>query len=104
MFYIAIPLIHNFSIKIQLITLFLLLFGTYLHRGTRLSICILSAAYLAFKAIVPIFRLLFWLFKSIAMFGFYVHYFQLGLGFIVAGVLFVFDDGLKWLARELEKW
>jgi len=100
---IAIPLIHHFSIKIQLLILFLLLVGSYLHRGARRTITILSTAYLAFKVIIPFFRLLFWLFKAIAMFGFYFHYFQVGMGFIVAAVLFVFDDGLKWLQQELEK-
>jgi len=103
MFSIAIPLIHNFSLKIQLLVLFLLLVGSYLHRGARRTIAFLCTAYLAFKVIVPLSRLLFWLFKAIAMFGFYVHYFQVGLGFIVAGVVFIFDDGLKWLQRELDR-
>jgi hypothetical protein len=101
-FHIAIPFIHNYSIKIQFLILFFLLVGSYLHRGARRTIGLLASAYLAFKAIVPIFRLLFWLFKAIAMFGFYVHYFQIGLGLILAGVVLI-DDGLKWLVRELEK-
>jgi uncharacterized oligopeptide transporter (OPT) family protein len=102
-FHIAIPFIHNYSIKIQFLILSLLLAGSYLHRGARRTIAFLASAYLAFKVIVPIIRLLFWLFKAISIFGFYVHYFQIGISFIAAGVVFVFDDGLKWLARELEK-
>jgi hypothetical protein len=102
-FHVALPLIHHYSIKVQLLVLFLLLILSYLHRGARRSIAFLSTAYIAFKIIVPTFRLLVWLFKAIAMFGFYVHYFQIGLGFIIAGAMFIFDDGLKWLAQELDK-
>ena len=102
-FHIAIPFIHDYSIKVQFIFLSLLLVGSCLHRGARRTIAFLAATYLACKLVLPIFRLLLWLFKAVAMFGFYVHYFQVGLGFIVAGTMFIFNDGLKWLVNELEK-
>ena len=102
-FHVAIPFIHNYSIKVQFLVLFLLLVGSCLHRGARRTITFLVTAYLVCKLVLPTFRLLLWLFKAIAMFGFYVHYFQIGLGFIAAGTIFIFGDGLRWLAKELAK-
>lgn len=94
--------IHEYSTKTQLLILFFLLLGSYAHRRARLTIGFFASAYLAFKVLVPIFRLavwffgiLLWIFKAIAMFGFYVHYFQYALGFIFATIGFVFNDGFR---------
>jgi len=101
--YFAIPLINYFSVKIQITILLSLLFISYLNRGARFVIAGLATVYLAFKLLIPLFRLLFWIFKGIAMFGFYVHFFSVGAGFIITAVAFVFGDGLEMLLRELEK-
>ncbi|KAF9531504.1 hypothetical protein CPB83DRAFT_809231 [Crepidotus variabilis] len=101
-FQVVIPLIHSYSATAQALILLVLLVGSYVHRTTRLVIAALALLLLAFKTLVPFVRLLFWAFKGIAWMGFYVHYFQVALGFMVTGAT-IFLNGVEWLGKELEK-
>ena len=101
--YFAVPFISSYSLKFQLITLFVLLFISYLHRGTRLLLACLATLYIAFLCVIPLIRWTYYLFKAIAMFGFYVHHFWMGLGFLVIGVEWVMDNGTTYATCVLEK-
>jgi hypothetical protein len=61
-------------------------------------------SYIAFKIVIPVGRWGFYLFKYIALFGFYVHFFSVGIGFILSGfgLFSELGDRLKWLSDELD--
>ncbi|KAF8148070.1 hypothetical protein B0H34DRAFT_669173 [Crassisporium funariophilum] len=99
----ALPLIHEYSIKVQLSILAMLLVASYCHRGIRFVLGGLATLYLAFHVLSPVVRWGFYAFKFIAMFGFYIHYFQIGVGIIVTGVAFVYTDGIDALTQALEQ-
>lgn len=92
--YFELPFISSYSLKFQLTILFILLIISYHHRGARLILACLATLYLVIGFSVPLIRWLYYLFKAIAMFGFYVHFFRMGLVFIFIGV--------EWVIHELE--
>ncbi|RDB16560.1 hypothetical protein Hypma_002760 [Hypsizygus marmoreus] len=99
---IALPLISNFSALTQSGILAILLIISYLHKGARYLVSGLIFAYVGFKTIVPISRWCFAVFKWIAMMGFYITYFQAGVGFIVLGIMGVVGF-LEGLVKEHER-
>lgn len=96
------PLINKFSALTQSGILALLLLISYLHKGARYLVLGLILTYVGFKTIIPIGSWCYAIFKWIAMFGFYITYFQIGIGFIATGIggVFVF---LENLTKEGEK-
>ncbi|KDR79496.1 hypothetical protein GALMADRAFT_1243127 [Galerina marginata CBS 339.88] len=99
----ALPLIYGYSAKVQLCVLSILLLISYLHRGARFAIAAIASAYLAFKTLIPLAGWTFYIFKGIAMFGFYITYFKIGIGYIMTAIDFVLNDGLEALIKELDK-
>jgi signal transduction histidine kinase len=107
---VTIPIIHVYSLKTQLTILSVLLLISYLHRKSRFLIAFLITAYFLFKTIVPLARWAWIFFKAVAWFGFYIHHFQSGIGFVLSGVGFVlgtavlsWNKGLEWLAGWMER-
>lgn len=99
---LCLPLISHFSALTQSGILALLIILSYLHKGARYIITGLVISLIGFKVLVPTVRWLYILFKWIAMLGFYVQYFQVGVGFISTGIaaaIAFVEGGL----RELEK-
>lgn len=99
---LTLPLINHFSALIQSGILGLLLIFSYLHKGARYVIAGLILLLIGFKILLPVVRWLYIIFKLVAMLGFYIHYFQVGVGLIVmgAGGVILFVEGLL---KELEK-
>ncbi|KAF5372368.1 hypothetical protein D9615_009258 [Tricholomella constricta] len=80
------PFISQFSALHQSCIFAFLLIVSYLHRGARYLVSGLILAFVGYKAIVPISLWSYKIFKWIAMFGFYITYFQTGVGFIMTGI------------------
>ncbi|CAA7270517.1 unnamed protein product [Cyclocybe aegerita] len=87
----AIPFIHGFSLKIQVSILLTLLLASYLNKTARFVIAALATGYLAFKILVPVVQVVIYVFKGVAMFGFYMHYFRIAVGMIGGGIVFVWN-------------
>ena len=100
---ITVPIIHTYPLKIQLTILSVLLLISYLHRKSRFLIAFLITAYFLFKIFVPLVQWTWIFFKAVAWFGFYIHYFQSGFGFIVGTAALVWNGGCAWLAGWLER-
>lgn len=88
------PFISSYSLRYQLGILLVLLFLSYLHRGVRLTLAFLATLYIGFFSIVSVIRWIYYLFKAIAMLGFYMHFFLMGLRYIILG--------LEWAQNELD--
>ncbi len=102
----SLPIIRNFELKIQLSIFATLLVISYLHRIPRIVLSGLITRYVALKFLIPIaiwaFGWIIWLVKAIAMLGFYIHFFQLGLGYLANGAAFLSSDVCEWLVKSLE--
>jgi len=101
--FFALPFISEYSAKIQAGILSVLLLASYLNRRARVAIGGLAGIYLAFKILVPLVGWLWYIFKGIAWLGFYIHYFQVAIGFALTAIAFVSSDGLDMLVRELDR-
>ena len=101
--FFALPFISEYSAKIQAGVLSVLLLASYLNRRARFAIGGLTSIYLAFKILVPLVGCLWYIFKGIAWFGFYIHYFQVAIGFVLIAIGFVSNDGLDMLVREMDR-
>jgi len=101
--FLALPFISEYSVKIQAGILSVLLLSSYLNRRARVAIGGLVSLYLAFKILVPLVGWLWSIFKGIAWLGFYIHYFQVAIGFVFIAISFVTNDGLDMLVRELDR-
>jgi hypothetical protein len=99
---LTLPLINQFSALTQSLILALLIVVSYLHRGARYVIAGLILAFVGSKCLLPVARWGYMIFKWIAMLGFYIHYFQAGIGFIMTGIgaVAMFGEGL---IKEMEK-
>jgi hypothetical protein len=91
-FYDAIPLIREYSIKAA-IALFLFVI-IYVYRAARRPVIIAGSAYLGFVYFSPIWRFLLSTIKGIAMSAFYLHFFFVGIGYIVLFLSNVFQIDL----------
>ena len=99
----ALPFISEYSIKVQVGILLVLLLASYLNRVAKFAIGGLASIYLGFKILVPLIGWLWYIFKGIAWLGFYIHYFQMAIGFALAGIAFIFSDGLEMWVKELNR-
>jgi len=99
----ALPFISEYSVKVQVGILSVLLLTSYLNRPARFAIGGLASSYLGFKILVPLIGWLWYLFKGIAWLGFYIHYFQMAIGFALAGIAFLFNDGLEMWIKEMDR-
>ncbi|KAF8964508.1 hypothetical protein BDZ97DRAFT_1815446 [Flammula alnicola] len=100
--YFALPFIHEYSARVQISILTVLLLLSYLNYRVRLVIGGLASSYLAFKILVPLVGWVVYIFKGIAMFGFYIYFFQKAVRYFFSAVDYVFSDGLEALIRELD--
>ncbi|KAF8901470.1 hypothetical protein CPB84DRAFT_958083 [Gymnopilus junonius] len=99
----ALPLIYDYSAKVQFSVLFALLLISYLNRKARVVIAILATGVIIFKLAVPLSSWAIYVAKGIAMLGFYVKFFWVGLDYIKSGVDYVFPDFLDGLVETWEK-
>lgn len=100
---IALPLISRYSFWTQFSILGVLILISYLHRTTRRILAALATAFVGFKVLVPVVKLIVYLFKGIAWIGFYIYFFQHAMS-TAAGWFTVFlEDGLPWFFNEIEK-
>ena len=99
---LTLPLISHFSALTQSGILGLLIVFSYLNKGARYVIGGLIVLLIGFKVLLPIVRWAYIIFKWVAMMGFYLHHFQVGIGFILSGAggVILFVEGLL---KELEK-
>jgi hypothetical protein len=101
--FFALPFISEYSAKVQVGIILVLLLASYLNGRARVAIGGLASIYLAFKILVPLVGWLWYIFKGIAWLGFYIQYFQVAIGFALTAVAFVMNDGLDMLIRELDR-
>ncbi|KAF8066510.1 hypothetical protein FPV67DRAFT_1190689 [Lyophyllum atratum] len=83
---LTLPLIGHYPALHQSLILALLLLISYFHKRARYLLSGLVLLFLGYKTVVPIARVGYAVFKGVAMLGFYVHYFQVGVGVIMAGI------------------
>ncbi|KAG5638604.1 hypothetical protein H0H81_011494 [Sphagnurus paluster] len=96
------PFLSSFSSLHQSLILAFLIVISYFHRYARWGASGLILAFVVYESIVPVTQWAFKIFKWIAMFGFYVNYFQIGVGFIITGVggVLAFFDQVAAQAKE----
>jgi hypothetical protein len=99
----GLPIIYAYSVKVQLSILSSLLVISYLNRRARLVIASLTAAYLAFKILVPLAGWVVYIVKGVAWCGFYIYFFQKAVQYAMTGIDYLLSDGLEALIRELDK-
>lgn len=106
MAFVPLPIIGELALKFQFSILAILLVVSYIHRTSRLAFSGVITLYAGYKFLVPvsvwIFGWTLWLAKGIAMLGFYIHFFQLGLGYLATGVSYLSSDFHEWLVHGLE--
>ncbi|KXN81956.1 hypothetical protein AN958_03364 [Leucoagaricus sp. SymC.cos] len=103
---VSLPVFQDLASKYQLILLASLLIFSYFQRPIRLALLGSITIYAGYKFLIPagiwVFSWIFWLAKAIAMLGFYIHFFQLGLGYLVTWVSYLSPDVHDWLVGMLE--
>jgi hypothetical protein len=99
---LTLPLISHFSALTQSEILAFLIVLSYLHKGARYVIAGLILALIGSKILLPVARWGYIIFKWIAMMGFYIHYFKVGIEFITSGIgaAVLFGEGFL---EEVEK-
>ncbi|KAJ7893274.1 hypothetical protein B0H13DRAFT_1719491 [Mycena leptocephala] len=89
--FLPFPYIHSYSLTTQFVILLILVATSYRYRRFRLLVLAFLGIYTTYKITVPLARWAYAAFKAIAMFGFYIHFFVLGIGYIVTGAIAVWN-------------
>ncbi|KAJ6574210.1 hypothetical protein B0H19DRAFT_933912 [Mycena capillaripes] len=89
--FLPFPYLNIYSLTIQFLILLVLIGVSYRYRRFRLILVALLGIYTAYKITVPLARWGFTAFKAIAWMGFYINFFVLGVGYIVAGAVAVWN-------------
>ncbi|KAJ7123373.1 hypothetical protein C8R44DRAFT_783727 [Mycena epipterygia] len=102
--FLPFPYLNSFSLTTQFLILLTLIAVSYFYRGFRLVLLSFIGLYTTYKIAVPLVRWGYAAFKAIAMFGFYINFFIVGVGYIAtaAAALWNFPELLKGLAETLE--
>ncbi|KAJ7438151.1 hypothetical protein FB451DRAFT_1416397 [Mycena latifolia] len=95
--FLPFPYLNAYSLWSQFLILVALIGLSYRYRRPRLVLVVLLLIYTIFKTTMPLVRWGFWAFKAIAWFGFYIHFFVVGAGYMFVGAAAV------WNAPELLK-
>ncbi|KAJ7677697.1 hypothetical protein DFH06DRAFT_1465612 [Mycena polygramma] len=99
--FLPFPYLSSYTLPVQFILLLLIVAISYRYRRCRSLILTFLGIYTAYKITGPLIRYGYAAFKALAWFGFYVHFFILGIGYIATGALVVcnalqdFLDGLE---------
>ncbi|KAJ7676667.1 hypothetical protein DFH06DRAFT_1168781 [Mycena polygramma] len=95
--FLPFPYLSSYTLPVQFILLLLIVAISYRYRRFRLLILTFFGIYTT----GPLIRYGYAAFKALAWFGFYVHFFILGIGYIATGALVVWNalqdflDGLE---------
>ncbi|KAF7369520.1 hypothetical protein MVEN_00281800 [Mycena venus] len=89
--FLPLPYLRSYSLPAQFIILIILCALSYRYPRFRLAVLGTLGVYTTYKVTPPLFRWAFAAFKTIVWFGFYVHFFILGVGYIVTGALGVWN-------------
>ncbi|KAJ7685963.1 hypothetical protein B0H17DRAFT_1073011 [Mycena rosella] len=102
--FLPFPYLNTYTLLTQFILLLAFVAVSYLYRRPRLVLVALILIYTIFKITVPLARWGYAAFKAIALFGFYVHFFIVGAGYIFVGAAAVwnFPELLKTFVDSLE--
>ncbi|KAJ7451468.1 hypothetical protein B0H11DRAFT_313250 [Mycena galericulata] len=102
--FLPFPYLNSYSLTTQF--LILLVIGTlaYFYRHFRSAVLAFIAIYTTYRIAVPLIRWGYVAFKAIAWFGFYVHFFFLGIGYIFTAAVAIWNspDLLQTLIDSLE--
>ncbi|KAK7017689.1 hypothetical protein R3P38DRAFT_2540157 [Favolaschia claudopus] len=102
--FLPFPYLHSYSLTTQFIILLALISLSYRSIVFRNLLLAVLGLYTIYKISFPLARWGYAAFKGIAMFGFYVHFFILGVGYIASGALAVwrFPELLESFMNGLE--
>ncbi|KAJ6502939.1 hypothetical protein C8R47DRAFT_219509 [Mycena vitilis] len=102
--FLPFPYLSSYTLPVHFILLLLIVGISYRYRRFRLLILTFLGTYTAYKITGPLIRYGFTAFKALAWFGFYLHFFILGIGYIATGALGVWNapDVLQDLLDKLE--
>ncbi|KAF8171042.1 hypothetical protein K438DRAFT_1613420 [Mycena galopus ATCC 62051] len=89
--FLPFPYLHSYSLVFQFTILLAFAALSYRYRSFRLALLGFLGIYTAYKTTVPLVRWGYAAFKAIAMFGFYVHFFIIGAGYIFYGATAVWN-------------
>ncbi|KAJ7075558.1 hypothetical protein B0H15DRAFT_806129 [Mycena belliarum] len=83
--FLPFPYLSAYALTTQFGILTVLLALSYRYRRPRLALLAALVLYTAWKTAPPLARWGFVAVKAVAWFGFYVHFFIVGVGYVVAG-------------------
>ncbi|KAJ7728276.1 hypothetical protein DFH07DRAFT_930553 [Mycena maculata] len=83
--FLPFPYLNSYTLTTQFVILLVLLALSYSYRTFRVALLAFLGTYAAYKITVPVVRWGYTAFKAIAMFGFYVNFFIVGVGYIFTG-------------------
>ncbi|KAJ7636466.1 hypothetical protein FB45DRAFT_906656 [Roridomyces roridus] len=102
--FLPLPFLNSFSLPVQFLILLGLAFCAYRYETFRAILMPIVGIYCLYKVTVPLVRWAFFVFKTIAWFGFYVNFFLLGIGYIFTGAMGIwnFPELLQTFMDSLE--
>ncbi|KAJ7212830.1 hypothetical protein B0H12DRAFT_1156288 [Mycena haematopus] len=102
--FLPFPYLRSYGLFAQFLTLLFLAALSYRYRRFRLALLAVLGIYTTYKIAFPLVRWSYASFKAIAMFGFYVHFFVIGVGYIIAAAVTVwnFPDLLHRFIHAME--
>ncbi|KAJ7762985.1 hypothetical protein B0H16DRAFT_1414313 [Mycena metata] len=102
--FLPFPYLNGYALTTQFGILVALILISYRYNRIRIALIALLGIYTAYKVAFPLVRWGYIAFKAIAMFGFYVYFFLIGVGYamnVVVGI-WNFPELLKGFADGLE--
>ncbi|KAJ7025811.1 hypothetical protein C8F04DRAFT_126771 [Mycena alexandri] len=102
--FLPFPYLNGYTLTTQLGILVALMLLSYRYNRVRIALIAMLGIYTAYKITLPLVRWGYIAFKAIAMFGFYVYFFVIGVGYAmnVAVGIWNFPELLKNFADSLD--
>jgi peptidoglycan biosynthesis protein MviN/MurJ (putative lipid II flippase) len=98
-----VPFISRFSFWTQSIIMVLLFALSCYHRGSRIAIATIITACVGWQILIPTVNWAVYIFKAVAWFGFYLHFFWVACTMVFTGTLWVIDEGIPQFFAGVEK-
>ncbi|KAJ7805010.1 hypothetical protein B0H14DRAFT_2882167 [Mycena olivaceomarginata] len=90
--FLPFPYLRSYSLFTQFLILLVFVVLSYRYSRFRLALFAFLGIYGTYKVAVPLVRWGYAAFKGIAMFGFYVHFFVVGIGYIFTAVMGIWNS------------
>ncbi|KAF7340596.1 hypothetical protein MSAN_02131100 [Mycena sanguinolenta] len=102
--FLPFPYLRSYDLLAQFIILLFLVALSYRYPRFRLGLFAVLGVHTTYKIAFPLVRWGYWSFKAIAMFGFYVYFFLIAVGYIssIALAIWNFPEALHGFAHDME--